>query len=135
MNNQILTTTLQDVGQSEKKINILITYQVQVSMKGSTELHVLHNVSSLALIWSDHSNLLWLHSSTKKSCGNLLHICSFSPVQETHCLSNSCLQQQRVKKNPILSFHFHENVSSQMIEDRGSTIEWLQLWTVCGWQS
>lgn len=58
-------------------------YQVQVGMKRSTKLHVLDKVGSLAFIWSDHSNLLRLHSSTEESGGNLLYISSFSPVEET----------------------------------------------------
>lgn len=58
------------------------SYQVQVGMKRSTELHVLYNVGPLSLIWSDYSNLLWLDSSTKETGGNLLHIGSFSPVKQ-----------------------------------------------------
>ena len=55
------------------------SYQVQIGMKRSTELHVLHKISSLAFIWGDHSHLLRLDSCTQEPCGNLLHICSFSP--------------------------------------------------------
>ena len=71
-------------------------------MKRSTELHVLHNVGPLSFIWSDYSNLLWLDSSTKKTCGNLLHIGSFSPVKQT-CLEDISvlLETTYTQKNQV----------------------------------
>ena len=56
-------------------------YHVEIGVKWSAKLHVLYNIGPLSFVWSDHSNLLWLDSCTKKSSGNLLHIGSFSPVR------------------------------------------------------
>ena len=68
-----------------RHLQMFLSYQVKIGMKRSTELHVLYEISSLAFIWSDNSNLFWLDSSTKETCGNLLHICSFSPVRIPKC--------------------------------------------------
>lgn len=52
-------------------------YLVKFCMQGTTELHVLHQIGSLAFIRSNNANLIRFGTSFQKLCSYLLHIGSF----------------------------------------------------------
>lgn len=61
----------------------LYLYLIELSMKGTAELHVLHQVGALTLVWSDYANLVRFGSSLQKASGDLFHIRSLSPAYIT----------------------------------------------------
>lgn len=57
---------------------------VELSMKRTAELHVLHQVGALALVWSDYADLVRFGSGLQKASGDFLHISSLSPAHTTY---------------------------------------------------
>lgn len=57
-------------------------------MQGATELHILDQVGSLALIRSNDANLIRLCSSFQQPCGDFFHISCFSPAETIWSLLN-----------------------------------------------
>lgn len=58
-------------------------YLVELGMKGTAELHVLHQVGALALVRSDDADLVRFGSSLQKASSDFLHISSLSPAHTT----------------------------------------------------
>lgn len=60
----------------------ILLYLVKLSVKGATELHVLHQVGPLALIWGDDADLVRLGPSLQQPGGDLLHIGSLRSLHK-----------------------------------------------------
>lgn len=61
----------------------MYVYLVELSMKRTAELHVLHEVRPLALVRSDYADLVRFGSGLQEASGNLLHVSSLSPAHTT----------------------------------------------------
>lgn len=61
-----------------QELHLCVGYLIEFGVQGATELHVLHQVGALTLIWGDDSNLVRFRSSLQQSGGDLLHIRSLS---------------------------------------------------------
>lgn len=54
-------------------------YLVEFGVQWAAELHVLHKVRALALVWRNDADLVRFGSSLQQTGGDLLHISSLSP--------------------------------------------------------
>ena len=55
-------------------------FLVQILLQRSVELHVVHDIGSLALIRRDDANLFWFHTRFEEFCNYLLDIRGFRPT-------------------------------------------------------
>lgn len=52
---------------------------VEFGVKGAAELHVLHQVGPLALVWCDDADLIGFGSSLQQPGGDFLHVGRLGP--------------------------------------------------------
>lgn len=55
-------------------------YLVELSMKGTAELHVLHQVGALTLVWRDYADLVRFGSGLQQASGDLFHVSGLGPA-------------------------------------------------------
>ena len=58
----------------------MLSYLIKFGVQRSLMLHVLHQISSLAFIWSDDTNLLWFNSGLQKARSDFLNVGCFRPI-------------------------------------------------------
>lgn len=70
-------------------------YLIEFGVQGAAELHVLHQVGALTLVWCDDTDLIGFGSCLQQPGGDFLYVGSFSPRKQSELFNTVLLNSGR----------------------------------------